>query len=86
LNPLGPHLDGHADAHRKERGVCGEITPNPLVSTRYHDGPSITPAVTEAKRLAKKCGKGTYVVIYGATSAETLQWDGKRFVNRGRIK
>ena len=54
--------------------------------TRYHDGPSITPAVTEAKRLAKKCGKGTYVVIYGATSAETLQWDGKRFVNRGRIK
>jgi hypothetical protein len=54
--------------------------------TRHHDGPSISPAVAEAKRLAKKCGKGTYVVIYGATSAETLQWDGARFVNRGLIK
>lgn len=54
--------------------------------TRHHDGPSISPAVAEAKRLAKKCGKGTYVVIYGATSAETLQWDGTRFVNLGRTK
>lgn len=54
--------------------------------TRFFDGPSISPPVAEAKRLAKKCGKGTYVVIYGATSAETLQWDGARFVNRGLIK
>ena len=50
---------------------------------RYHDGPSITPAVAEAKRLAMKCGKGTYIVIYHVTSTERMLWDGKRFVKGG---